>query len=245
MWLSDIGIKTCPHCDGRVIPIHDGLLFERIAETLDELDFFRCERCGSEWYPPKTISHIDILNLWNRRKEKEMENKDVKSENVSLSSPWMIYYHQLEAIFNGDEQVKMRFDNNAVAAYLYVDDLEKAEAIETILPSSVQFGNVTMKIVVFKPNGAKTEVVDLFKKAFEGNKAVSSIKTIKTPDGTDMNFVVFKPEVKQYFADQLCSPWGLESALYEDLAYAVFDCWNGEIHFCTEPIEGINKITIK
>lgn len=161
-----------------------------------------------------------------------MDNKE-----LNLSSPWMIFYHELETLFSGDEQIKMEFDNNDVVTSIYVDDAEKADALEKILPHNVDFGNVTMGIEVIPANGEKTKAIDLFKKAFKGNKAVGMVDTVKTPHGSDVNFVAFKPDVCQYFADNLCSIWGLETCLYEDIAMDVFSEWMNEIHFCTEPIE--------
>lgn len=161
-----------------------------------------------------------------------MDNKE-----LNLSSPWMIFYHELEILFSKDKQIKMTFDNDAVVAKLYVDDSEKADALERILPYKVDFGNVTMFIEVIPANGEKTKTIDLFKKAFNGNEAVYLVDTAKTPHGSDVNFVAFKPEVCQYYADNLCSLWGLTSALYEDVAMDIFSEWLNEIHFCTEPIE--------
>lgn len=161
-----------------------------------------------------------------------MDNKE-----LNLSSPWMIFYHELEALFSGDEQIKMEFDNDDVVASLYVDDTEKADALDRILPYRVDFGNVTMTIEVIPANGEKTKAIDLFKKAFKGNKTVSMVDTVKTPHGSDVDFVAFKPDVCQYFSDNLCSVWGLETCLYEDIAMDVFNDWLNEIHFCTEPIE--------
>ena len=161
-----------------------------------------------------------------------MDNKE-----LNLSSPWMIFYHELEILFSKDKQIKMTFDNDAVVAKLYVDDSEKADALERILPYKVDFGNVTMFIEVNPPNGEKTKTIDWFKKAFNGNEAVYLVDTAKTPHGSDVNFVAFKPDVCQYFADNLCSIWGLETCLYEDVAIDVFSNWLNEIHFCTEPIE--------
>jgi len=51
-----------------------------------------------------------------------------------------------------------------------------------------------------------------------------------------MNHVVFENKVVQYFNDQLDDPYGVKSALYEDLARDVFEDSEG-VFFNTQVVD--------
>lgn len=156
----------------------------------------------------------------------------------NLSSPWFIYYREINALFEKDFGVRVVFNEEGPEVKLYVDDPEKAEALRELLPSEKEFGDVYLLITVVPSNEAKNNAV-LFRKAFEGNEAVSFIHTTNNIFSSDLTYVVFKKEVVQYFTDDLSSINGVHSTLYQDIAKDVFDEHEG-VFFCTSTL-ALNK----
>lgn len=151
---------------------------------------------------------------------------------LNLSSPWVIYYLQINAMFDKDPEVNVDFDEKIPEVKLYVDNQEKADALTKLLPSTKDFGNICLVIKVFPANKPEESKADLFRKAFEGNEAVSFIHTVDNILSNDITYIVFKKEVIQYFTDELSSIYGMHSTLYQDIAKDIFDKHEG-ILFCT------------
>ena len=144
-----------------------------------------------------------------------MENKEVK-----LAPPWITYYRQVEALFGADPDIKVVFDEDELHIKLYVENEIKATALDEILPVQKDFGNVSVFIEVI-PANTEPKKVDMIRRAFEGNPAFSYATTIEGIMVNPINYVVFKPEVVQFWNDNLHDPHGLVSTLMEDVARAV------------------------
>ena len=43
---------------------------------------------------------------------------------LKLSAPWIIFYREIEAMFQGDPEVRVVFDEDNLTVKLYVDDGE-------------------------------------------------------------------------------------------------------------------------
>lgn len=157
-------------------------------------------------------------------------------EKVKLSPPWMIYFRKLEAFFMKDDDVAVTFDKDNSAIKIYVTGEAKAEAIEKLLPSHKSFGTVLVDIIVYPANTKATSKMSLLKTALEGNKAVSYTRSMSVGSLNDFNFVVFVPEVVQFYNDDLGDINGLCSTLYQDLAKDLFGEEAG-IYFCTDKVE--------
>ena len=150
-----------------------------------------------------------------------------------LAAPWISFYREIEAMFKEDEQVHPVYDEENNVVKLYVENQEKAEALEKILPDHRTFGNVTVTITVI-PANKLTEVRDTwFRKAFEGNPAVSYITTITDVFNNPITYVVFKNKVVQYYNDDLGDVHGNRSTLYQEIAKEIFEDHEG-IFFCTD-----------
>lgn len=153
-------------------------------------------------------------------------------EKFKLSSPWTIFYRQVEALFIEDPAVTVIFDEEAVELKIYVEGATKAEAIEALLPSEKVFGNVTVKISVIPSNVGNMDRISLIQKAFEGNPALKEIisgELFTTP----IHYVVFEKEVVQFFVDNLSDAHGVYSTLYQDLAKEIIGQDKG-VFFCTD-----------
>lgn len=149
---------------------------------------------------------------------------------LNLSTPWDLYYREIEALFKDDPQVKVVYDEEAKEVKLYVENAIKADALTQLLPAERNFGGVELKITVI-PANVEASKVSLFRSAFDGNPALEDIISTDGPFAT--NYVIFKNKVVQYYSDNLGSYYGMTSTLYEDIAKDVFDHAEG-IFFCTE-----------
>ena len=152
-------------------------------------------------------------------------------ENLNMSSPWVIYFRQVEALFKEDPDVKVEFDSETYTLTLHVEGWAKAEAIEKLLPQEKEFGNVIVKVKVIPANTDNVDRITLLKKAFEGNPAVDDIIKAEV-FGNTMNYVIFKKEVVQYYNDDISDFFGVCSTLYQDIAKEVLGEDEG-VYFCT------------
>lgn len=155
-----------------------------------------------------------------------------------LSPPWITYVRQLNALFGQDPDI--RIDDNAdnFEVKLFVKGQKKADAIAKLLPAQKSFGNIFLRITVVPDNSAPTFNPDLFKDAFNGNPAFDSIVEMPMPfSQTSTAFVLFKPEVVQFFNDDISDPYGNATTLYQNLAEEVFGNNHDGIFFSTTPIK--------
>lgn len=160
----------------------------------------------------------------------------MRKNNVDLSAPWIAYYEKLYLLFKKDPEVSVAFKQNGegdkkIEIYV-VDDYYKAEAISKILPRYVSFGNVTVPIIVIPSNDENEDWIYNFMDAFDGNDIIDDVVQ-DTGLTHDMNYVVFKKEVAQYYSDNLQSVDGLSSTLYEDIAREIFKDAPVGTFFCT------------
>lgn len=156
--------------------------------------------------------------------------------NLEVVSPWVNFYREIETLFQEDPQITIKYDEKQNAINLYVSDNTKAEALAKIMPTSKEFGNVTLGINIIPPNQNDDSFLSNFRRAFEGNPIVNEIKGIDTVYG-HFDYVMFENEVVQYFNDNLQDPRGLRSTIYQDIAKDVFSDQN-EVFFCTQISEG-------
>ena len=161
-----------------------------------------------------------------------MNNKNRKGNRMAtLSAPWVTYYRKIEALFGNDPQVNVQYDEEGLNIKIYVESGVKAEAIEKLLPTEKEFGNVKVKITVIPANNQS--ILDVFKTAFDGNPALSFVKTVSSPITGDTSYVVFANKVVQFFNDDLSDINGNVSTLYQEIAKDVLGCPTN-LFFCTD-----------
>ena len=171
---------------------------------------------------------------------------------VNLSAPWIDYYRKLEAMFEGDNNVKVVYDAQNMRCDLFVDGEDKAKALTKLLKPSVEFGSITMPVIVQPANeiselyGDKAYLYrkpyrsrplapyadDIHYQAFIGNASMNFIEYAYGPGGAVFTYVVFAPRVVQYFNDDASSYYGLKTTLYEDIAREIFIEEPG-VFYCT------------
>lgn len=153
-------------------------------------------------------------------------------ENLKLSAPWDIYATKITKLFEKDDDVTVVFDDGEDKVIkVFVEKQEKADALAKLLPPAKTFGNVVVKVTVIPANEEDEAPFELFRKAFEGNGALSYMSSTSAP--FEFNYVVFKKEVVQYYADNMSDPNGIYSTLYQDIANEVFEKHLG-IYFATD-----------
>lgn len=154
---------------------------------------------------------------------------------MTIVSPWVEYYRELEALFAQDKEVKVVFDDEAKEVKLLVDNGRKADALAKLLPAEQTFGNVTLKVAVVPSNEEET-TVQLLEDAFHNNPALVCTMSVPTPFGDIVDYAVFEGRVVQYKADNMADPYGTKSTLYQDIARDVFG-ERAAAFFCTEPVQ--------
>lgn len=160
---------------------------------------------------------------------------------LALEAPWATFCKELKALFDADPDIyvsEMYEPDDSNADYsiaIAVRKHDKFVALDRLLPGSKTFGNVTLDIDLYDEENGVVNVAELFKTAFAGNPIVDSIQTRTDPAGVDWNYVLFKPEVIQFFDDDLSDYNGLWSGLAEDIAREVFEENSRGVNFCTAP----------
>ena len=160
------------------------------------------------------------------------------AENIKLAPPWITYYHEVKALFEKDEEVKITYNEENYELSIYVENGRKADALTQLFPTEKEFGNVKMKIKVI-PANLGTNYSQLFADAFYGNSAVKEIDNFDTVFGP-MSYVVFNREVVQFYNDQMDDINGNKSTLYQEIAKDVFEDHQG-VYFCTDAPAKLQK----
>ena len=153
---------------------------------------------------------------------------------IGLQAPWILFARKVGKIFENDEEVNVVYDDNEKEIKLFVSNALKADALSQILPLEKTFGNIVVKIIVVPENNET--LIDIYKRAFNGNPAIDRIETATNLFEDNGAYVIFKPEVVQYFADDINDFYGNESTLYEDIAREIFE-QIPQVHFCTDLVD--------
>lgn len=143
---------------------------------------------------------------------------------LKILPPWTIVTRKLEALFDGDPQIAFNIDYSGMhpTVILACYNGDKVAALQKILPTEIEFGNVKMEIIVdgTPSNIAFTSKVDLFNAAFKGNPAYA-YSICPCEEGYEWicsTYVVFKNCVVQFSADNLNDCHGIISTLYQNIA---------------------------
>ena len=142
---------------------------------------------------------------------------------LKLLPPWTIVMKKLEALFDGDPLIAFNESFDEVpTVILSCNNGDKVAALLQILPDEIDFGGVTMKIIVdgTPSNRAFASRVELFDTAFKGNPAYA-YSVCPAEEGymwVALTYVVFKNCVVQFPADNLNDCHGIISTLYQDIA---------------------------
>jgi len=158
---------------------------------------------------------------------------------VKLSPPWIIYYQKLTAFFKRDKEIHVLYDEEENHIKLYVNNDIKAKALETLLKTEVQFGNVTLTIEIIRPNtrsvSSTADIKNNIINAFDRNDAFDFMAVAEGIFTNPLIYVVFKPEVVQYWTDDLGDYNGLRTTLFQEIAKEIF-VEIPNVCYCTDKI---------
>lgn len=154
-------------------------------------------------------------------------------ERFKLSPPWAFFYKEIEALFGEDPDIKLQFDEDSLTIKMFVEGQDKADALDKLLPTQKEFGNVVVSIEIIPANRKET-IIDTYRKAFEGNPVFSYAAGIEGIMTNPIYYIVFKNKVCQIWNDNLGDINGNTSTLYEDVARDIFDdtqnvCFNTDL----------------
>lgn len=162
-------------------------------------------------------------------------------KKVGLQSPWVTYRNLLNAMFKDDQEVEVgnvEDDGNGTGIYtvrVLVHNYDKFLAMKDVLHQSIVMGNITLNIElvcdVDTDDDQETDIEKL-KKVFQGNRIVKDFREVKDIAGATHNFVLFWPEVVQFWNDDMSDFYGNWNGLAEDIARSLFKV-DGSINFCT------------
>lgn len=158
---------------------------------------------------------------------------------LALEAPWQTFVKQIKALFDGDPDIKVSdiyepedgFTDYSFA--IMVRNHEKFVALDRLMVRTRTFGDVMLGVDLFDEENAEVDVAGLFKTLFNGNPNVDSIQTRTDPAGVNWHYVLFKPEVVQFFDDDLNDYNGNWNGLAEDIAREVFEENSRGVNFCT------------
>lgn len=152
---------------------------------------------------------------------------------VGMSSPWVVYYREVEAFFREDPEVHVLYDDEKKEIRLYVDSSVKAAALDQILVHEKAYGNITLTIKVIPANGFGLYKGYLYQNALDRNGALSYIRTVQGVFSNDLTYVVFACKVVQFYNDDLGDIHGICSTLYQNIANDIFEPAEG-VFYCTD-----------
>lgn len=148
----------------------------------------------------------------------------MRDVRLKILPPWTIVMKKFQALFDGDPQIacNCNYQSTAPSIVLACNNGDKVAALQKILPSKVEFGNVILNVAVdgIPSNRAFTSKVELFDTAFKGNPAYA-YSVCPAEEGYQWigtTYVVFNNCVVQFAADNLNDCHGIISTLYQDIA---------------------------
>ncbi len=163
----------------------------------------------------------------------------MKQKKVGIQAPWYTVLGYIKAIFASDPEVVVAedYDKSDDGTYILVIDVrnwEKFKAIKDTMVQSFVFGNVTVKIDLQCSVNVGETISDIekMKKVFEGNRIVRRIIEVEDIAKTKHGYVIFQPEVIQFYNDDLTDYMGNFNGLAEDIARTLFNV-DFLTNFCT------------
>lgn len=159
--------------------------------------------------------------------------------HITLDSPWETFKKMVWALFEKDPEIVVNElvegdDDSNYVLNIEVKNHAKFEALDRVIPQYKVFGNVVLKIVLFdEENAGINPGIQLYETIFKGNPILEDVKNLVDVVGVSHGYVRFKPEVVQFFDDNLADYSGNWSGLAEDIARELFENDSTGMYFCT------------
>ena len=162
--------------------------------------------------------------------------------NLKIEAPWYTFQKKVKALFEGDNDIIVGdiYDMDEDSQFDFAFDIEvtkheKAEILQKLMPTVRTFGNIVLGIYIYDEENLNSndKLMNMYEKLFEGNPIVKDFKVAVDQAQVAHGYVRFKPEVVQFFDDDLTDYSGNWTGLAEDIARELFIGTNGEVNFCT------------
>ncbi|WP_370872872.1 hypothetical protein [Croceifilum oryzae] len=158
-----------------------------------------------------------------------------ETNNVELSPPWVTYFNEIKYSVGADPGVTVGPLIPVGDVYLIIVTVsgnEKAKAIATLLNPTITFGNVEAFVVVINTDGEQVFplpcplnaflVASIVQTALTGNEFFQKVVVQpQLPNQPNAVYPVFKPEVIQFFNDDisnLCNNFtGVAANVFQDV----------------------------
>ena len=163
----------------------------------------------------------------------------------AMEAPWFTYQKKVKALFERDPDITVGGiyepeDGTADFGFdIEVKNHEKYLALDRALVKQRTFGNVPLSITLFDEENVNDaeDYAALFETVFRGNPILSDVKRAIDFAGTQLGFVLFRPEVIQFPDDDTSDFYGNWNGLAEDIAREVFLEGYRGVSFCTELVD--------
>ena len=146
-----------------------------------------------------------------------MPTSEVKTNKIAISSPWITAVKKINALFAGDSDLDVIYDDDTKTIRIESINSYKITALQRILKPTLVFGNITLNIKCLVKDGNDTSVTSDFKTAFAGNPHIVDVIETPTPMSDAETYVIFKKEVLQFFNDDISDYYGNWNGLSEDI----------------------------
>ena len=206
-----------------------------------------CPNCGYTLTRKSTDKYVRYCPecgtciSWNNPDEKKETDTMNSVKNTKIAPPWVTYRNMMVALFERDPDVAISDvykDNDSYAVDLEITKHRKYEALVKLLPAKVEFGNVCLKLYIYdEENSVEPDQAALYRDAFENNPIFDYVEDLTDVTGTHHYFVMFEPQVIQFYNDNLQDPNGNWSGLAQDLAKEIFRNVQLGTTFATSPVK--------
>lgn len=169
---------------------------------------------------------------------KKFIRRIISMAKLNLSAPWDEYYEEIKCFFGEDELTHVVYDREKYIINIYVEDGEKATALDQLLIEEIHFGDITLSIDVIPANedgfsDKEFKGAELFDTALNSNCNYAFARTVQLLFNNPLTYVVFSPEIAQYYTDDLGDWNGFRTTLYQEIAKDIFVELDG-VHYCTD-----------
>jgi len=161
--------------------------------------------------------------------------------SLALTTPWVLHVNKLTALFLSDPEISVDYDNDNKICDIRVANDDKYWAMKALMPHEKKWGETTLRIRVLPaddviPAVLPTDPREMVKRVFAGNPSVADIVDIEGIATNDFTFVVFRPEVVQYYSDDLGDIHGLTSTLRANLCKELLQDQTPGVFYCTDKL---------
>lgn len=160
--------------------------------------------------------------------------------HLTLEAPWETFGKMVRTLFEKDPEIivdeLVEGDHEECDYVLNIDVKNHAKfvALDRVVPQYKVYDNVVLKIMLYDlENNSAYPGIELYETIFKGNPILEDVKALVDPAGVAHGYVRFKPEVVQFFDDNLADYSGNWSGLAEDIAREVFENDSTGMYFCT------------